>query len=118
MEFGAAVDVAEAALFSLRLGGDVGHALAIRFEPEDAAVDVSVIGVGRVGLLQGFEGGEVLGIGGVAECGCGVECGPAGDCGGGPVWTMGAGGGWRAGAWWRLRMMFQAKTPTMTRKRT
>ncbi len=75
---GAAIDVVDGAVFHLGVGAGLGHALAVVLKPDDAAVEVGAVGVGGEKVLEGFQGGVELGFGGVAEVGCGVECGPAG----------------------------------------
>ncbi len=74
---GAAVDVVDGAVFHLGVGANLGHALAVVLEPDEAAVDVGVVGVGGQEVLQGFQGGLELGSGCVAEIGGCVEGGPA-----------------------------------------
>ncbi len=96
MELDAAVEVAEAALLGFGIMAGVCHALAVELEPGEAAVDVGVVGVVGQGCLYGLERWEILGVGRIAEGGCGVECGPAGGLRGRAGVDDGS-GGWLEG---------------------
>ncbi len=96
---GAAGEVVDAAVAHLGVATDLCHALAVELEPGEAAAEVGGVGVGGELLLEGVEGGDEVGGGGVAECGGVVEGEPAGGLGGrGVVDDDGRGGGVRSGA--------------------
>jgi hypothetical protein len=79
----AAFDVLGCVRFHLGIGVGLGHALAVKLKPGEAAVDVGDVAVGLVGVqgdegLEVFERGVVIGGGLVAEAGGVVEGGPCG----------------------------------------